>query len=214
MSKTSVPSGREMLSDPGGSVGHQAQPLPQPALMLRLEALLHLSSCICREANIDLEADPGKGRSCLINASAPFLLTLQGPLALLMEFCILAPAGKMDLRCTFAFLTWEHASPCYSDIQRGFSHTQPQAQLKPSENKHTNFWGLLMEMLFSPSAWQQRSCLCSTSFSCACHPHISCSFLLARGGGLNSGTDFNSQWINTGVKSNILTVFPVNLGFV
>lgn len=107
MSKNSVPSGREMLSDPGGSVGHQAQPLPQPALMLGLEALLHLSifPCICREANIDLEADPGKGRSCLINASAPFLLTLQGPLALLMEFCILAPARKMDWRCTFAFLT-------------------------------------------------------------------------------------------------------------
>lgn len=84
VSKTSVPqgpSGREVLSDPDGSVGHQAQPLPQPALMLRLqqlEALLHLSSCICREANTDLEADPGKGRSCLINASAPFLLTLQG----------------------------------------------------------------------------------------------------------------------------------------
>lgn len=139
-----------------------------------------------------------------------------GPLTLLMEFGILAPAGKMDLRCTFAFLTWEHASLCYSDIpvQRGFSHTQPQAQLKPSENKHTNFWGLLMEMLFSPSSWQQRSCLCSTSFSCACHPHISCSFLLARRGGLNSGTDFNSQWINTGFKSNTLTVFPVSLGFL
>lgn len=59
MSKASVPrdpSAQEMLSDPDGSVGHQAQPFPQPLLGLQqLEALLHLSSCICREASIDLD---------------------------------------------------------------------------------------------------------------------------------------------------------------
>lgn len=90
---------------------------------------------------------PERGRSCLISASAILLLTLPGsdcPLTPLWEFCILAPAGKMDWRNTFAFLTPGRASSCYSDIpvQGEPSHTQPQAQQKPSDgltNKQTHF---------------------------------------------------------------------------
>lgn len=44
-----------------------------PGLIPAASVLMHKQG-----ANIDLEADPERGRSCLINASAPFLLTLHG----------------------------------------------------------------------------------------------------------------------------------------
>lgn len=99
---------------------------------------------------------PERGRSCLISASATSVLPWHGtdcPLAPHGEFYILAPAGKMDARSTFAPVTRGHTSSCCSDIpvQGEPSHTQPQAQLKPSgglPNKQTNaFLGMAKKKL-------------------------------------------------------------------
>lgn len=90
---------------------------------------------------------PERGRSCLISTFVTFLLSLHSSscsLTPLGEFCIFAPAEELDLRSTSTFLTAGYASSYYSDIpvQGKPSHTQPRAQLKPSDrstNKQTHF---------------------------------------------------------------------------